>query len=98
MQTRILEEEERPWARLSAFSSSWFSASPWLLPERPTHRARRDVVIGMIQEPDVLNSVITATSASNFVMKAMMNFPTYYDPSYDHGLFWQSLSQSYGLL
>lgn len=44
--------------------------------------ARRDVVVGMIQEPDILNSVITSTAAANFVMKAMMNFATYYDPSW----------------
>lgn len=40
---------------------------------------RRDVVIGMIQEPDVLNSAITTTTASNFVTKAIMNFPTVFN-------------------
>jgi peptide/nickel transport system substrate-binding protein len=40
---------------------------------------RRDVVIGMIQEPDVLNSAITTTTATNFVIKAIMNYPTSYN-------------------
>ena len=44
-----------------------------LPPAANAQSGRRDVVIGMIQEPDVLNSVITSTAASNFVMKAMMN-------------------------
>lgn len=41
--------------------------------------ARRDVVIGMIQEPDTLNSVITSTAATRFVIMTMMDFATYYD-------------------
>jgi peptide/nickel transport system substrate-binding protein len=53
-----------------------------LVPITTAQPTRRDVVIGMIQEPDILNSIVTSTAASNFVLKAMMNYATYYDPSW----------------
>ena len=68
----------RTFGALAVLILAFSLASPW----GANAQTRRDVVIGMIQEPDVLNSVVTATSASNFVMKATMNFPTYYDPSW----------------
>jgi peptide/nickel transport system substrate-binding protein len=44
--------------------------------------SRRDVVVGLIQEPDILNSVITSTAATRFVIMAMMDFATYYDQTW----------------
>ncbi|MBI4280175.1 MAG: hypothetical protein HY660_17115, partial [Armatimonadetes bacterium] len=44
--------------------------------------ARRDVIVGLIQEPDVLNSVTSTTGATNAVLKAMMDFPVKYDPNW----------------
>ncbi len=50
-----------------------------VLPPAAGQSTRRDVVMGMIQEPDTLNSVITSTAATRFVTMTMMDFATHYD-------------------
>ena len=49
------------------------------LPLATGQPGRRDVVIGMVQEPDTLNSVTTSTAAARFVIMTLMDYATHYD-------------------
>ena len=53
------------------------------LPLATGQPSRRDVVIGMVQEPDTLNSVITSTAATRFAIMTLMDYATHYDEKWN---------------